>query len=171
MKVNVSQELAILQRLTMRELRGKFADLFGETTLAGNRTWLVRRILWRMQALAQGDLSERARRRAAELANDADLRLVAPPPSQPPQPTTSATQSSSIPPAQSVQRSRNSLPPAGTVIGRVYKGQRLEVRVLTDGFEFQGSTYASLSAVAQAITGAHWNGRLFFGLNGKGGDR
>jgi hypothetical protein len=37
--------------------------------------WLVKRIAWRMQALAEGDLSERARRRAAELANDADLRL------------------------------------------------------------------------------------------------
>src|SRR5271154_7289768 len=86
MKVNVPQELAALERLTMRELRGKFADLFGETTLAGNRTWLVRRILWRMQALAQGDLSERARRRAAELANDADLRVVAPRLPRTPQP-------------------------------------------------------------------------------------
>jgi len=168
MKVNVPQELAALKRLTMRELRGKFAELFGESTLAGNRTWLVRRILWRMQALAQGDLSERARQRAAELANDADLRLVAPPPSQP---ATAAAPSSSVPPARSVQRSRNGLPPAGTVIGRVYKGQRLEVQVLADGFEFQGTTYASLSAVAQAITGSHWNGRLSFGLNGKGGDR
>ena len=36
-----------LERLTMQELRGKFAELFGEATLAGNRTWLVRRILWR----------------------------------------------------------------------------------------------------------------------------
>src|SRR5271156_3813605 len=110
MNVNVSQERATLERLTMRELRGKFAELFGETTLAGNRTWLVRRILWRMQALAEGDLSERARRRAAKLANDADLRLVAPPPSQPPTP---AEPSSSRPPARSVQRSRNGLPPAG----------------------------------------------------------
>src|SRR5271155_2360384 len=168
MKVNVPQELAAFERLTMRELRGKFAELFGETTLAGNRTWLVRRILWRMQALAQGDLSERARRRAAELANDADLRVVAPPPSQLP---TTAAPTSSMPPARSAQRSRTGLPPAGTVIGRVYKGQHLEVRVLADGFEFQGTTYASLSAVAQAITGSHWNGRLFFGLNGKGGDR
>ena len=33
---------------------------------------------WRLQALAEGDLSERARRRAAELANDADLRLAPP---------------------------------------------------------------------------------------------
>src|SRR5271156_875599 len=127
MNVNVSQERATLERLTMRELRGRFAELFGEATLAGNRTWLVRRILWRMQALAQGDLSERARRRAAELANDADLRLVAPPPSQPPQPTTSSPPSSRRPPARSVHRSRIGLPPAGTVIGRVYKGQHLEV--------------------------------------------
>src|SRR5271154_193970 len=113
MKVNVPQELAAFERLTMRELRGKFADLFGESTLAGNRTWLVRRILWRMQALAQGDLSERARRRAAELPSAAARPLVAPPPSHPPPP---AAPSSSMPPARNVQRSRNGLPPAGTVI-------------------------------------------------------
>ena len=59
-------------------MRQRFAELFGETTQASNRTWLVKRIVWRLQALAEGDLSERARRRAAELARDADLRLNPP---------------------------------------------------------------------------------------------
>jgi hypothetical protein len=38
--------------------------------------------------------------------------------------------------------------------------------VVLDGgaFEYRGRRYRSLSAIAKAITGAHWNGRLFFGL-------
>src|SRR2546426_12839622 len=67
-----------LQRLTMSQLRGCYAELFGEATAAKNRTWLLRRLAWRLQCLAEGDLSERARQRAAELANDADLRITVP---------------------------------------------------------------------------------------------
>src|SRR5436190_13623653 len=67
-----------LQRLTMQELRVRYTELFGETTSAKNRTWLLRRVAWRLQSLAEGDLSERARQRAAELASDADLRTTVP---------------------------------------------------------------------------------------------
>jgi len=63
-------ELAALTRLGVSALRGKYAELFGEPTRTGNKTWLVRRIAWRLQAVAEGDLSERARRRAEELAQD-----------------------------------------------------------------------------------------------------
>src|SRR5205807_8879991 len=70
--------IAGLERLTMAELRGRYAELFGETTAVKNRTWLLRRVAWRLQSLAEGDLSERARQRAAELANDADLRITVP---------------------------------------------------------------------------------------------
>jgi Protein of unknown function (DUF2924) len=149
MTLNVDQEMAALRRLTMRELRERFAEVFGENTPAGNRLWLMRRILWRLQALAEGDLSERARRRAAELANDADLRTL--PPALPR--LADATTKGAAP---------------GTVITRVYKGQTLQVRVLAKGFEFEGERYPSLSAVARVITGAHWNGRLFFRLPGGG---
>jgi Protein of unknown function (DUF2924) len=151
MTLNVDQEMAALRRLTMRELRARFAELFAETTPAGNRLWLMRRILWRLQALAEGDLSERARRRAAELASDADLRTL------PPLPRTRGHGSN-----QSLAAS------PGTVLTRVYKGQMLQVRVLAKGFEFEGTTYPSLSAVARVITGAHWNGRLFFRQQGGG---
>jgi hypothetical protein len=88
-EVNIVQEVAGLERLSVGQLRQRFAELFGEATLASNRIWLIKRIAWRMQALAEGDLSERARRRAAELARDADLRLnpprsaSIPPPPQP----------------------------------------------------------------------------------------
>ena len=68
MSMSVPRELAALQRLTVKELRAKYAAVFGEATNANNRGWLLRRIASRLQANAEGDLSERARRRAAELA-------------------------------------------------------------------------------------------------------
>jgi hypothetical protein len=79
-EMNIVNEVALLQRLSIAQLRQRFAELFGEATAASNRTWLVKRIAERLQALAEGDLSERARRRAAELARDADLRLNPPRP-------------------------------------------------------------------------------------------
>ena len=155
MELNIVNEVAALRRLSVGQLRQRFAELFGETTKASNRTWLVNRIEWRMQALAEGDLPERARRRAAELARDADLRLN-PPPSKV---TTTAPPSESIrAPAPVDQR----LPPPGTLLTRPYKGQLVQVQVLTDGFAYAGRVYASLSAVAKAITGSHCNGYLFF---------
>ena len=57
-------------------LRDRYAELFGEETRANNKPWLVKRIAWRLQALAEGDLSERALQRAAALAIDADLRMM-----------------------------------------------------------------------------------------------
>src|SRR2546421_13105057 len=78
MHVNVPKEVAALKAMTVAELRVRYAQVFREATQVGHKTWLVRRIAWRLQALAEGDLSERARRRAAELANDADLRLLPP---------------------------------------------------------------------------------------------
>jgi hypothetical protein len=73
MTLSIAREVAALQRLTVKELRGRYADALGETTLANNKAWLDKRIAWRLQARAKGDLSERARKRGAELANDADL--------------------------------------------------------------------------------------------------
>jgi hypothetical protein len=163
MKLNVAKEVAALNRLTTLELRAKFAEVFGERTAANNRTWLVRRIAWRMQANGEGDLSERARRRAAELADDADLRLV-PPKSLP------ATSTEAGPVASTILRFKpdDRLPAPGTVITRPYKGEMLQVKVLHSGFEFEGRVYASLSAVAKAITGSHCNGFGFFRMNGGG---
>jgi hypothetical protein len=56
-EVNIVNEVATLQRLSVGQLRQRFAELFGEATAASNRTWLIKRIAWRMQALAEGELS------------------------------------------------------------------------------------------------------------------
>jgi hypothetical protein len=158
--LNIVNEVAALKRLRISQLRQRFAELFGEATAASNRTWLVKRIIWRLQALAEGDLSQRARRRAEELARDADLRLNAPRRKEP----TTAAQPPNVPPEpMSLPAPVDSrLPPPGTILTRPSKGQQLHVQVLTDGFAYAGRVYPSLSAVAKAITGSHTNGFLFF---------
>jgi hypothetical protein len=156
----IAKEVAALARMTVTELRARFAELFHEPPRANNRTWLIKRIAWRLQALAEGDLSERARLRAVQLANDADLRL-SPPAGCPAGPSQGEATPAPPPPALVDGR----LPRPGTVITRRYKGQTLRVHVLDRGLAFNGKVHQSLSAVAKAITGSHCNGYLFFGLN------
>lgn len=158
MSLNVGKEVAFLKKMGVAELRIKYAEVFGEATRAANKDWLVKRIAWRMQALAEGDLSERALRRAAELARDADLRL------SPPKTTPVQTVMTTGPKTGVAFKPEKRLPPPGTVLVRKYKGRQLEVTVLTKGFEFDGQAYKSLSAVAKAITGQHCNGFHFFRL-------
>ena len=159
---NLGKELAALEKMTMADLKRKYAELFDDETRARNRTWLVRRIAWRMQANVHGGLSERARQRAAELANESDLRLT-PPKVKPDRRTTHPGAPTSVSTVQFDPDTR--LPLAGTILVREYKGKKLQVRVLESGFEFEGDVYRSLSAVAKKITGSHCNGFLFFRLN------
>jgi hypothetical protein len=79
MNETLAAQLAGLQRLPTKELLARYAEAFGDEARTWNRTWLLRRLAWRLQALAEGGLSERARQRAQELANDADLRMNPPP--------------------------------------------------------------------------------------------
>jgi len=162
METNVGREVAALLRMTVKQLRQKYGEVFGEETNGHNKAWLVKRIAWRMQTKAEGGLSDRARKRALELADDADIRMNPPP------------MKASVEDAAPVQVLKfphdDRLPPPGTVITRKYKGEVLHVKVRPDGFEYEGVVYASLSAAAKQITGSHCNGYLFFRLGGKGGD-
>jgi len=56
------------------------------------------------------------------------------------------------------------IPPVGTVLRRVFQGVAHEVTVCSEGFEYAGQRFKTLSAVAKHITGTPWNGFLFFGL-------
>jgi hypothetical protein len=158
MALNIRKELEAMHTMRVAELRAKYLELFGEPPRSRHRQHLVRRIAWRLQAIAEGDLTGRARRRAAELARETDLRL-----GPPPKADADATALAARPPA----RDRR-LPMAGTLLVRQYHGQTLEVKVLEEGFEYDGQTYRSLTAVAKRITGRHWNGYHFFGLNNNG---
>ena len=126
MEAGTVQQIQGLSRMTVGELREKYLEVFGEETRSYHKAFLRKRIAWRLQALAEGGLSERARRRAGELANDADLRLRAP-------------------------RDRR-LPLPGTLLVRAFQGRDLVVQVLDDGFAFEGRRYRSLSAIARQVT-------------------
>jgi hypothetical protein len=162
MKVNMAKELAALDRLTVTQLRQKHIEVFGEQTRSGNKDWLRKRIAWRMQANTWGDLSERARQRAEELANDSDLRTNAPK-AKPEPATTGVTTTATVAFGHDAR-----LPMPGAILRRPYKGREVIVRVLPRGFEYEGEVYRTLSAVASAVTGTHWNGYHFFNLNKDG---
>ena len=158
---NVSKELAALRHMTPSQLRDKYVEVFGEVCRTGNKDFLFKRIAWRIQSHAEGSLSDRARQRAAELARDADLRMTMPKP-----PNTDPGGRTCLRPAPPPERRRIPLP--GTILTRRYRGRLIEVTVLPGGFEWEGEVYKSLTAVAQAVTGSHWNGFLFFNLNEAG---
>jgi hypothetical protein len=158
MSIDVAAALKGLQLLTVTQLRDRYAEVFGEATRSFNKQHLVKRIIWRLQALHEGGLSERARRRARELANDADIRIRPPPIGELPDSAGLVATS----PFRAALDDR--LPMPGALIQRSYKGQLIRVRVLDKGFEFEGEVHRSLSAIARMVTGAHWNGYHFFGL-------
>lgn len=151
--MNIRAELTRLEGLSVGRLREEYERVWGEPTRSNNRAFLVKRIVWRMQAAAEGDLSERARRRAEEIARDMDLRV---------RPDAGVHRAF----GETTVRVRPAMPAPGAVIRRVYKGRTLEVTVLRSGVSFEGRVYSSLSALAKEITGSNWNGRLFFGLSG-----
>lgn len=161
MALNIHAELKRLGTLKTPLLKARYAELFGEPTRCNNRPYLIKRIAWRLQADAEGDLSERARQRAAEIADDSDLRLQAPVGAS--QPTTISAAPSPKHAIASLRVSRASdVPLPGSTLWRTYKGKAYGVIVLPKGFEYEGKVYRSLSAVANAITGTHWNGMKFF---------
>lgn len=159
MPLNIDKEVAAMKRMTVNELQAKYADVFGEATGGRHKQWLIKRIAWRMQANEYGGLSDAALVRAREIANTADLRTT-PPGENTPVPEPDPARPNQIHPPKHDHR----LPAVGLSIPRTYKGIDYEVIVRENGFEFEGEFYKSLSAIARRITGSHWNGYRFFGL-------
>jgi len=52
----------------------------------------------------------------------------------------------------------------GARLIREFKGKQYTVTIISDGYEYNGKKYKSLSAIANEITGTRWNGRKFFGV-------
>jgi hypothetical protein len=155
--MNVNKALAELRRMDVPSLKRKYAEVWREPPRSPHRQHLIKRIIWRMQALAEGSLSERALARAKELANEADLRLT------PPRPRRAPIGETII-----ITAKPGGTPAVGTMLTRQYRDRMIQVLVQTDHFEFEGERYKSLSAIARKVTGTQWNGHLFFGLRKAG---
>ncbi len=106
------------------------------------RDLLVLGVAWKIQEQAYGGLGAATKRRLTGLAKtmeqDGDLA-----------------------------RSRVARLKPGAKLIREWRGETHTVMVLEDGFEWRGKRRRSLSVIAKLITGAHWSGPRFFGLNGK----
>ncbi len=164
---DIAKEIDALQHMATSELAERYEELYGQPVRTRHRAYLIRKVAWRIQANAEGDLTERARKRAAEIADDADVRVMAP-------------KTTIVPPGDDVdvsvtrelpngEHNDPRIPSPGSAIMREYKGRTLRVVVLADndGFEFEGERFRTLSAIAKKVTGSHINGFRFFRLGGK----
>ena len=152
-KTPLWREIDGLRYQSVGQLRVKYLEVFGHESRSNHKQFLVRRIAWRLQANAEGDLSERAKQRAVALAEQADLRIRAP-------------QSFLKKFLEGNGRKDARLPASGTWLNREFQGQNITVEVLERGFRYQEREYKSLSAVARQVTGVQWNGYEFFRLKG-----
>jgi len=142
----LAAELAGLAALPTETLRQRWQEVYGSAAPVHiGRVLLARAIAYRLQEQALGGLKPSLRRLLAQVAEDAATgRAAAPAPVG---------------------------PKAGTRLIRQWQGRVHEVTVAADGVLYEGRSYRSLSAVAAAITGAHWSGPRFFGLTRReGGD-
>jgi hypothetical protein len=127
-------DLAALETLDGRALRGLYRRIVGEPPPEGFRAELLRsNIAWALQARAEGHHPPTLRKRLLRAARGLSARQQAP--AKP-----------------------------GTRLIREWHGTVHEVVVLEQGYRWQGQHFRSLSPIAEAITGAHWSGRRFFGL-------
>jgi hypothetical protein len=143
---NESLDLDSLRELTRAELKERWRALYGTPPPANiSRNFLRRAIAYRMQEEVYGGLSTRTRNRLARTAEDlaAGRRLSTP-----------------------FKRIK-----PGTRLLREWHGVVHEVIVLENSVLYRDKNWPSLSAVAEEITGVHWSGPTFFGLNGKAGGR
>ena len=154
----IARQIDELQKLNIPMLKQRYRELFGEESKSSNKQFLFRRIAWRLQANAEGGLSQRARLRVTEIADERDLRVRAPGAFLTPQYPASWS-----PAPRGPQRDWR-LPVPGTLLTRRVGNRNIVVKVLDDGFEYESRRYRSLSAIAREVTGTRWNGLLFFGL-------
>ncbi|MBU0534106.1 MAG: DUF2924 domain-containing protein [Candidatus Omnitrophica bacterium] len=147
--IAISQQIVALKNAPAEALLVKYKELYGEDTAGTHKTYLWRKIAYKPQELEKGSLSAKAKDRINELIKEYD-------------PINNKALKPDKPIVASLKDKRIPIP--GTVITKNYKGTTYQVKVLEKGFEFNSKMFKSLSAIAEEITGAHWNGYLFFNL-------
>ena len=145
-------QIMALETMKVAELVQKYADLFdGKKPSSTHKTYLKRRIAYRIQELEYGGLSQEAKDKVESLVKEYDPI------------NNKAMRPKKSPAEKQILRDRR-LPIPGTIITKEYKGRRIEVKVLDRGFLYQGKAYKTLTVLAKEITGSHWNGFRFFNL-------
>jgi len=152
----INAKIVALKNKTIPELQKEFEALFyGQKASSDNKVYLVRRIAYRLQELEYGGLSQKAQNRLKEL-----IGLYDPVNNKAIRPKVSVETQ-----ARTKTRGRDTrLPIPGTIITKNYRGKKYQVKVLENGFEYEGKIYKHLTAIAEKITSAHWNGYNFFNL-------
>ncbi len=145
----LTEEIMELRQMKLPELLTRYEALFGKPPRTKHRAWLWKRIAWKVQERRFGGLSEVAKRRLEELISEIDLPLG------------KRERSVTGAPCGDSGAAEHKV---GTVFTRTWRGREVHARRVEGGYESEGVHYRSLSALAKAITGSHWNGRLFFGL-------
>jgi len=155
--LDLDTALAELEALSIHELRNRFAETLGYRSESRSRTFLVRKILWGLQAAEGGDISEEEHQRALEMADLRTLKHRLP--------------GKRKPHAVAIERVNFTrdvrMPTPGTILCRQYKGKELRMTILPDGVEWRGQVFQSLSKAVSVATGTKWNGYAFFGLGGR----
>ena len=151
---DIIRTIAEMKKMTVTQLKEKYREVFGEDATVLNKTYLWKKIAYRLQEIKHGGLSPEAKARLEELGKEAPEKLFG----KRKKKGLAATTSDAL--------SRDPrIPPVGTVLKRNHKGIEHQVIVLENGFEYQGRTHKSLSSIARKITGTGWNGFAFFHLN------
>jgi len=133
--------LAGLKTMSVKDLKAEWQALFDAPAPNNSRGFLEGRLAYRIQELTHGGPDKQTRRMLDLLADEVEGTLTR---------------------KAQIADPRN--PVVGTKLIREWDGTAHTVTVLTEGFEWDGRRYKSLSAVARAITGTQWNGYRFFGL-------
>ena len=147
--MEIAQEIEKLRGMEVPELIERYREVFTKEPRIKHREWLWKRISWRIQEMKFGGLSRVAKAKLEELISEIDL----------PQSESQRTVSGAL-----KRLPKPGDPPVGTVLTRTWHGKEIQVRVVEGGYECEGVVHKTLTAAATAITGSHWNGRLFFGL-------
>ncbi|MBF0094667.1 MAG: DUF2924 domain-containing protein [Alphaproteobacteria bacterium] len=134
----ILKQIAELHDAPQDKLKELWREYFCSEPPAYRRGFLIRGLAHRIQELTYGGLDPLHQRRFDALVAEKPKARKAEP------------------------VARDLLP--GTRLVRTWQGVAHEVNVLSDGLEYQGRRFRSLSAVAREITGTRWNGWIFFGL-------
>lgn len=156
MKETIVEQIMTLKNQSLEQLKAKYEEIFkGEKPTSNNKTYLWRKIAYRIQEIELGGLSTAIHARIGELIDRYD----------PVNNTTLRPEEASQEETLKKRPSRDRrLPIPGTIITKEYKGKNLEIKIQEAGFEYCGKIYKTLTAIAKEVTGAHWNGYLFFNL-------